>query len=102
LYIFESCSFKKTSLSAGKVSEIGEIDIVIENIDIKNKKPVIVSQDYIFVKSFVPSSKNIPPINNAIKIACKSFTFTSCGFRIVLRSERESKVDKAIINGTLV
>jgi len=35
----------KTSLSAGKVRDIGEIDIVIENIDTKNKNPVIVIHD---------------------------------------------------------
>ena len=45
LYILESCYLTKTSLSAGKVRDIGEIDIVIENIDTKNKNPVIVIHD---------------------------------------------------------
>lgn len=35
----------KTKRYWGKVNDIGDIDIVIEKIDTKNKKPVIVYQE---------------------------------------------------------
>lgn len=46
LYILLSCYLTKTYLSAGNVNEIGEIDIVRENIETKNRNPVIEYQDY--------------------------------------------------------
>ncbi len=45
VYIFESCSLKKTSLSIGNVSTTGDKALISEKMQKKNKNPEIEYQN---------------------------------------------------------
>ena len=84
LYIFSSCYFMKTIFYNGNVIATGDNEVVKALIEMKNKNPVRSCHEKRFVKSALPTPKNIPPANKEINIPWNNLALKSKGFRIVL------------------